>query len=151
VSGKVYNSVIEAEGSTLITPPIIIAGKACMMECVFATYNAEYAPDPALAARQSFQIFGSLTDQRGQFYDKTNGAFTKRPALANISNYFVYSSGPQLVQIPNGPFEFKTLIRRPDGGMIASNKLDGTPTTNPNIYAPSTGIITCVLRFTLVE
>lgn len=149
--GKVYNSTIEAQGKTLVTPPVLIAGKACMMECLFATYNSEYAPDPAIAARQSFEIFCSLTDQRGQFYDKTNGAYSKRPSIGNVSNYYFYSSGPQLVQIPNGPFEFITTIRRPDTGNIAANFVDASPLTSPNPYPPSTGIITCVMRFTLVE
>lgn len=150
-SAKAYNSVIEAEGRTLVTPPVLIAGKACMMQCEFCTYSVPVlsTTDINIQARQNVEFFVNLTDQRGQFYEYTDGAYKKTPAVGQLLNNLFYSCGSQLVQIPNGPFQLRVRVRRTDNGMLASN-LDSGP-TRPNPNPPSIGWITCILRFTLVE
>lgn len=136
-NAKFQYGVRGARGRTLVTPPNTIAGKKCLIQCTSAGYfpiggvvagNISYGQTKTgpTSARALFQFFISLNSTQGQLYNNNSNQML-RPAVATIMNNFFYSTGAQLVDIPDGPFEMVVTLSRADNGWVGCDIASTSP------------------------
>jgi hypothetical protein len=149
-----YIATYVAETSTIITPPVQIAGKLCLMKCNTAILFYSAGGQPGITSLSNMEVFTNLSGPHNQFYDKEKGLVGSTPAVLNMMNNRPNSTGYHMVWVPEGPFKFVLRMRRADELPIARS---GSQPYNPAFPdAPYTGVpasgrVTAILEIVPME